>query len=438
MKKAQKRTKGIHESLWCDPQFNDILFRTMRKFRFFSFPRTFGNPRQEYVSSWPELVRHVRENDGIKTCFTSHNSYMREEYNDRGKIMPQTIFLSKIFYDLDDEDDLRRPYMDVCRLKAFSRDHNLPYAIAFSASKGFHFYHQLTSRPLRFAWKDETDLNLIKVIRGIQYYLQDHLSLETLDPQSTGEPKKLCRLPFTWHVDRKGKVSDARCIPVNDSMFDPTQMAYKLRQIEEMSKTLSVSDEPYWRTADNSVAAMTMMIADDGDTFALRPDLREFIRLAKIDFSVVEAMFHRSTTKLDWEFDSKDATYIFGLLTRGPHRKPCLVTELMTINPHHKARFAFGLFCKQMGYSRDRFARLYDAIAATFGYVDYEGDIESREREYQIDSIFYNPHYLKPPTCGKIKTYGLCLGPQTDHNVGCDRWRNTLRSGHRFSKRKKN
>ena len=149
-------------------------------------------------------------------------------------------------------------------------------------------------------------------------------------------------------------------------------------------------------------------------------------------------MFHRSTTKLDWEFKSKDATYIFGLLTRGVHRKPCLVTELMSDNPHHKARFAFGLFCKQMGYSRDRFASLYDAIASEFGYIDYHGDAESREREYQIDSIFHNPHYLKPPSCSKIKTYGLCLGPPGEHNVGCNRWRNTQRGGKRFSRKKKN
>jgi hypothetical protein len=419
-KNTIKSTKPLHECLWCDPANAKALAETMRRYRFFAFPRTFGNPRQVYVSNWAELVRHIQENDGINTCFTSHNSYGREEYNSRGKIMPKSIYLSKLFYDLDGEGDLVAPYMDVCRLKSFSIDHRLAFRITFSGSKGFHFYHQFKSNLYSFDYKDGTDLNLIKVIRGIQYYLQDHLSLETLDPQSTGEPKKLCRIPFTWHVSRKGVVSDYRCVPIPAHYFVPDKAEEYIKHILNIASGLADSITP--PMSDPQMISCTS--TDYSDICFTRPILQDFITLAKIDFNSVEALYHRASN-LDWDIKDEDARTIFGLLTHGPHRKPCLVAELMSINPHHKARVAFALFCKQLGYSRDRFAHVYGKVAKEFGYIDYEGDIEGQEREDQIDSIYDNPNYTRPPSCSKIKSYGLCLGPKGEHNVGCDRWRNT-------------
>jgi DNA primase large subunit len=89
--------------------------------------------------------------------------------------------------------------------------------------------------------------------------------------------------------------------------------------------------------------------------------------------------------------------------------KPCLVSNLQTMNPDHFVRVSFALYMKRMGISKEKFTQLYDALAIENKYIDYY--IGEETRKYQIDNIFDNPDYRYEPSCTTIKQKHphLCL-----------------------------
>jgi DNA primase large subunit len=80
---------------------------------------------------------------------------------------------------------------------------------------------------------------------------------------------------------------------------------------------------------------------------------------------------------------------------------------MRNLNPDHFIRVAFALYLKKMKISKAKFTNIYYGLAAEIGYVD----AHNREYgEYQIDSIYDNPGYVKEPKCSTIKSEGFCLG----------------------------
>ena len=89
--------------------------------------------------------------------------------------------------------------------------------------------------------------------------------------------------------------------------------------------------------------------------------------------------------------------------------KPCIVSNLQTMNPDHFVRVAFALYMKRMGISKEKFSKLYDVMAVQNKYIDFF--VGEDIRKYQIDNIFDNPDYRYEPSCTTIKQKypHLCL-----------------------------
>jgi hypothetical protein len=359
----------------------EYRYRTLlSQYSFERYPRSFGNPKQFHVFDWKAFYDNIIINNGKNSCFTSHNRWGRLGIVNN-KELPTQIWYETMFFDFDDVKP-ENTQLDVINLVDFLDKNSLPYIIQFSGSKGFHVF--LYFRPKLFEYKkeDESERQMQILIKRIFRWFKRTLNLRTLD-DTVGEPKKLCRLPYTYHVNRKGEVHEEQCVPIPRQML----LKWNVNDIREYSKNpIFIIPEVKSITYDILSFISKFDIKDNGDLF---------------DETVPQLEF-----KSHVHIQNKELKIYMDLMAK---HKPCIVSNLQTMNPDHATRVAFAMYMKRMGISKERFTEIYEALAKENNYIDFYVGKESRE--YQINHIFDNPSYQNEASCTTIKQKypHLCL-----------------------------
>lgn len=349
-------------------------------FGFRHYPRSIGNPRQQFIYTSEEAFVNFNTWNGSSSCFISTNGYDSLFYDGGGKQIPQTIIHETTFFDFDHESKPENAFADAQRLSTFLREMDIAHWVQYSGSKGYHLFIIHEPTRFKFSHRDGSSEALKQILSQTQNHLKQTLGLNTLDAQTTGDPKRLCRFPYSKHANRLNVISNRHAIPVElewlDTMNhdDIEKMAYRPKYILPKIE-------------------------------GRRLTLRDFIQELGVNL-------HSPETELrpivNVEFDNmnagdRKARYIASLNLR------CMgvVNELKRRNPPHKARVHAALFAKYLGMSQSEFEHIWVEMGTDIGYVDLEN---AEYRAYQMASIFDNPMYHSFPTCTKLKADGCCVG----------------------------
>ena len=86
---------------------------------------------------------------------------------------------------------------------------------------------QIVHAPTRFKFgvRDGSAEALREIVHQVQSHLKTTLGLNTLDAQTMGDPKRLCRFPFTVHIDRHGNRSGRHALPIELDTLDSADHA---------------------------------------------------------------------------------------------------------------------------------------------------------------------------------------------------------------------
>jgi len=362
----------------------------------FETPRLIGNPRQEPAYGPEDIYAKARKwaSKG-QTCFTSHNSYP-EFHTEKGKIIPDIMNVSTVFFDFDNAEKPENAQLDAINLVEYLKAKDIAYSITFSGSKGFHVYIKLTELKLNWSWKDESADSLKRLVGALMNFLMSNLNLRTLDPTVIGDPRKLCRLPFTPHVSRTGVVNGRYCVLLTWEQL--RHLPYP--QIVEYSKNPDPNNI-------GDIIEPTMNLFEVFDHLGV--DLRKW------DSQVQYQTAQPSLIDND-----------IGFVALLRQKCPGLVNEMNTVNPNHKARVHTALFAKSIGMNIMEFENVWQRMGSSVGYVDLHN---SEYRISQLESIFNDPRYVKAGTCGTLKRDGLCVGET------CVKWRDDYEITKRHIKR---
>lgn len=358
--------------------------KLLSQYSFDRYPRSFGNPKQIFVHDWNQLYQNIILNNGKRTCFISHNAW--GDIGDvNGKELPTKIWYDTLFFDFDDSRKPENAQLDAIHLVEWLEERKLPYIIQFSGSKGFHVFLQFIPRLFDYRKYDETEREMSLFIRRVFRWFKNTLNLRTLD-DTVGEPKKLCRLPYTRHVNsREGVVHDEQCVPLTKHML----LNWDITRIRDYS-----IDPP--RVIIPHIYPVTLDVVN----FVMKYD----VRLSDEDILSVTAP--QVEQKSHGHIMNKELKLYMDHMAK---YKPCIVSNLQTMNPDHFTRVAFALYMKRMGVSKRKFRELYERLAIENSYIDFY--IGTETREYQIDHIYDNPNYRYEPSCTTIKQNHphLCL-----------------------------
>ena len=201
------------------PRFKDFD-RLCEHLGFSTFPRSIGNPRQNFTYTTEDIWTTFRKWNGESSCFISTQGYDNLIYEQGGRQVPRSILYGLTFFDFDHETKTENAFADAQRLSQFLREHDVAHWVQYSGSKGYHL--QIVHEPTRFKFdpKDGSAESLREIVHQVQAHLKSNLGLNTLDAQTMGDPKRLCRFPFTAHVDRHGKTSGRYATPIELNMLD--------------------------------------------------------------------------------------------------------------------------------------------------------------------------------------------------------------------------
>ena len=343
------------------------------------FPRAIGNPRQHFVYASESVWQNFSKWSGSSSCFISTAGYDRLIY-DMGKQIPTKIVHEITFFDFDHETKAENAFADAQRLSQFLREMDIAHWVQYSGSKGYHLFIIHAPTRFKFDHKDGSAEALKQILHQTQDYLKRTLGLNTLDEQTMGDPKRLCRFPFTLHADRHGKVSGRYAMPIEISDLDHldhdeiVQMSYSCEYFVPEISGRKVS-------------------------------IRDFIEEIGVKLQAPETMI-RPIVAQEVNFGDDDLAtkrYIAALDLR------CMgvVNELKRRNPPHKARVYSALFAKTLGISQQGFERIWMNMGNNIGYVDLHNH---EYREYQMQTLFGDPAYHTFPNCTTLKANGCCVG----------------------------
>jgi hypothetical protein len=373
----------------------DNYKRLIGQYSWDRFPRSFGNPKQFFVYDFSMLYESIFKNNGKFSCFTSHNTWGGMGMVG-GKVLPTKIWYEVMFFDFDDPIKPENSQKDAIRIVSFLEEIKQPYIIQFSGSKGFHVFLYFT--PILFDYRREnnTERNMSVMIKKMFMWFKRVLELKTLD-DTVGEPKKLCRLPYTYHVNRKGEVHKEQCFPLTkDQLFD-----WDILKIKEHSKNPDFIIPTINFPINLSVIDFLNLYVDISD------DYTEVIDKGNIEIK-------------DYKTIGDKETEIY--LEQMNKQKPCLVNGMMNYNPDHFTRVSFLGYLKRIGVSKEKFERIYSIMANKNGYIDYH--IGEERRTYQINYLYDNPSFCHEPNCStiKLKHPHLCLREKCPKYVSSEKY----------------
>ncbi|MFA5216838.1 hypothetical protein [Sulfuricurvum sp.] len=208
--------------------------------------------------------------------------------------------------------------------------------------------------------------------------------MTTMDKKVMKDPKRLCRMPYSPHCNRENYLSGRHCYPLT--------MEQSLKwQIKE------ITDYAYNPEVIIPEVQGKMMT------------LTQLVDYLNVDFEQVEQEIEFApTNRKDVGQIQDDETQL--LLCMLDKMKPCIANNLRTINPDHDMRFAFAVWMKRLGKTREDAERHYVNIGKHFGYVDLHNE---DERRVQFDNIFNND-YKYEPSCNTIIRNGFCIAEKCD------------------------
>lgn len=350
------------------------------KLGFTHFPRAIGNPKQQFVYATETIYSEFLSWWGHKSCFISTGGYDNIVF-DNGKNVPQSIIYGLTFFDFDHDTKPENAFADVQRLSQYLQEINVAHWVQYSGSKGYHLF--IVHKPTRFRFnhRDGSSEALKTLVNQTQRHLKQSLGLNTLDEQTTGDPKRLCRFPFSPHIDRFGKQTGRYTTPL---------------EIDFLSKTTHFDVLKYSSgTPSFSIPSIT------GD----RLTLRELIERLNVKL-------HQPKTELrpviNTEFGFTDAsseTAVF--ISSLEERCMGVVNELKRRNPSHSSRVYSALYGKTIGMPMEIFEQVWVELGTRMGYVDLHN---TEHRHYQMKTLFDDPRYSAFPNCYTLKAKGCCVG----------------------------
>lgn len=350
-----------------------------RHFGFDDFPRAIGNPRQHFVFASEQAYSSYREWDGINPCFISTAAYDNLQF-ELGRQVPKSIIHSLTFFDFDHETKPENAFADAQRLSAFLTDMDVAHWVQYSGSKGYHLFIMHEPTRFKFDFRDGSSEALKSILNQTQTFLKNLLGLNTLDEQTTGDPKRLCRFPYTKHVNRHGNASGRYAIPV------PTKLLEKISHEEIENRAYS----PRYLLPKITGRKIS---------------LRDFIDEIGVMLQNPEDMV-RPIVNVDFDFSDSDAeTNRF--LAALNHRCMGVVNELKRKNPGHKSRVHAAMMAKVLGIQIDAFEAIWMQMGNRIGYVDLHNHEYRRE---QMESLFLDPRYHSFANCSTLKKDGCCVG----------------------------
>jgi len=362
-------------------KFNvDELDSLMTALNFNHFPRTVGNLRQQTIYATEEIWPLFSKWDGNASCFISTTGHDNITYEQGGKQTPQTLIHEMTFFDFDHDTKPENAFADAQRLSSFLTNMDIAHWVQYSGSKGYHVFILHAPTRFRFKWNDGSGDALKQILHQTQNHLRQSLGLNTLDEQTMGDPKRLCRFPFTHHIDRFGKSSGRYCVPVETSSLD--SIAH--------SDIVASAYRPTYR-----IPTIT----------GRRVTIKQFIRELGIKLHAPETQL-RPIIDGDIQFSDAEAETL-RYMSSLEHRCMGVVNELKRRNPPHKARVYSALFAKTLGITQPSFEKIWLELGKTIGYVDLHN---TQHRQYQMATLFNDPRFQSFPNCTTLKANGCCVG----------------------------
>jgi len=358
--------------------------RVLHHLGFNHYPRTLGNPRQELVLTTDEIYPRLVKWAGLYPCFISTAGYDDLRWEVGGKQSPGRIIHEMTFFDFDHDTKPENAFADVQRLSQFLRSMDIAHWVQYSGSKGYHLFIMHEATKFRFSHLDGSADALKHLINQTQTHLSKTLGLNTLDEQTTGDPKRLCRIPFTRHVNRHLEASGRFAVPI------------------EIEKLDDISHEEVVKSAYRPQYFLPNIVGR-------RITLAEFIDELGVRLHSPETQI-RDIINAKFDFESSAKQFLASL----DYRCPGVVNELKRRNPPHGARVFTALFAKTLNYTPGQFEDIWSEMGETIGYVDLHN---KEHRLYQISTIFDNPKYRSFPNCSTLKAKGCCIGET------CPRWK---------------
>ncbi len=363
---------------------NEKMELLLEHLGFRHFPRAIGNPRQEFVYSTDEVYPKLVQWDGNSSCFISTGGYDALKWEVGNKQSPGKIIHEMTFFDFDHETKPENAFADAQRLSQFLTKMNIAHWVQYSGSKGYHLFIIHKPTKFKFDHRDGSADALKNLLNQTQTHLGKTLGLNTLDEQTTGDPKRLCRIPFTRHVNRLGKLSGRYAVPVDTEKLD------------------TISHEDIEKMSYRPRYALPNIIGR-------RLTLRDFIVELGVELHQPETQL-RDIINSDFDYNPSTTAFLKSL----EYRCPGVVNELKRRNPPHNARVFSALFGKTLGYDGGRFEDIWMEMGKTIGYVDLHN---KEHRLYQMSTIFDDPKWRSFPNCTTLKAKGCCIGET------CPRWK---------------
>ena len=343
------------------------------------WPRAVGNPRQQFIYASEQAYTAFHEWWGESSCFISTAGYENLVF-DNGKQIPRSIIYGLTFFDFDHDTKPENAFADAQRLSQYLTELNVAHWVQYSGAKGYHLF--IVHRPTRFRFdhRDGSAEALKTLVNQTQTHLKKTLGLNTLDEQTTGDPKRLCRFPFTPHINRHGERSGRHAMPVDTE----TLATASHNDIEGLSY------RPRYAVPHVK-----------GDRLTL-PEL----------IALLEVKLHKPETEIrpvihtDFGFtDMASATAAFTASL--DDRCMGVVNELKRRNPSHSSRVYSALFAKTIGMSMEAFEEVWVELGTRMGYVDLHN---TEHRHYQMRTLFDDPRFVSFPNCSTLKAKGCCVG----------------------------
>jgi hypothetical protein len=347
-------------------------------------PRAFGNPLQEMVYDSAFLKFMIDDNNGKNPVYISHNSFPQVDRFGS----PITVRVSKIFKDLDNEKKPENSLLDARLLARKAIDEDIPFAVAFSGSKGFHFYHLLS--PEEYPANSDLE-NAIRAVqlwwRGLGEWddkkrvYKKHIRND--DERVIGDWRRLCKVWGSQYAKydqnaRKVIMKKTHCIPLTHEMlFDWT-----FPEIVNFSKNYTK------KYKIDFVGTKEQTLKEFMDEYD--------IKHPKYDIANVKY----STKTIDF-------TNIHNEAMKKMFVDPCLYNQMLSDNPTHNARFAIVVYLKDVLKMSQ--GQVFDLFQSRNWVDKHNTDVCN----YQINQIFgrdYHRPKRREKICEWLSRKGLCIG----------------------------
>lgn len=183
--------------------------------------RMYGNPYQKKVSTYDEIEKYIKEDNGLNPCFISVASFDPDPY------------MEFIPFDFDGIGAIT----DMLKIVKFFQKNNLEPVIVISSGLGYHVYLKVVGHHYSK-----------EIIGSFQNTLINQLDLVTADTHIVGNVRALMRIPGTIN-EKYGNLSSfvnkpdfSKQASLDLYLLSEKQVKYKSKNVEQ-PEDLNIEDE---------------------------------------------------------------------------------------------------------------------------------------------------------------------------------------------------